>query len=265
MRMRVNDIELNADMAGPADAPVVMLSHSLASSRVMWDPQLTALSRDWRVVRFDTRGHGLSDAPGGPYTLDGLADDALALVDRLELLKVHWVGLSMGGMLGQSLALRHPGRLASLTLCDTMARVPPELASAWDARIAIAESEGMAPLLAPTLERWFTAGYRAKNPPGMKTIGMELMRTPVQGYVGCCHAIRQLDFLDRLGGIRLPTLVIVGADDPATPPAASEAIRDRIAGAELVVLADASHIANVEQPAAFDAALLPFLARHRAR
>lgn len=259
MRVKVNDHHIACELAGPGDAATVCLSHSLASSAVMWDPQMPVFDKRFRVLCYDTRGHGASDAPPGPYTMDGLADDAVAMLDQLGIERVHWVGLSMGGMVGQNLALRYPDRLRSLVLCDTVSVVSDEAQPIWADRIETADREGMAPLCEPTLARWFTPAYLEKNPPGLESIRAQILNTPVTGYVGCCEAIRRIDFIDRLNAIRLPTRVIVGADDPATPPSDAKAIHERIEGSSLVVIDDAAHFSSFEQPDVFNAAVLGFL------
>jgi 3-oxoadipate enol-lactonase len=259
MRIEANGININYDISGKEDAPVVMLSHSLGSSSIMWDPQLPALEANYRVLRFDTRGHGGSDAPDGAYTLDMLGEDALALLDELDIDDVHWVGLSMGGMIGQNLALRAPNRLISLTLCDTTSQMPPEAQAAWAERIGIAGSQGMGALAASTMERWFTSPFLAQNPPAVATIRKQFEATPAAGFVGCCHAIRELDYIDRLPEIDMPTMIIVGAEDPSTPVAASQAMQDRIQGSRMSVIRSASHLSNVEQPEEFTGALTHFL------
>ncbi len=238
---------------------MVCLSHSLASSSVMWDPQIPVLYQNFRVLRYDTRGHGGTDAPRGPYDLNQLGDDAVAMLDAVGIDRVHWVGLSMGGMIGQNLALRYPERLTSLMLCDTLSMVSEEAQPIWENRIQIAVRDGMAPLCEPTLVRWFTPAYLQAGPAAVETIRRQLMETPVSGYVGCCEAIRRLDYLDRLHEISLPVCVVVGAEDPAAPPSASEAIHQRIAGSSMVVIDNAAHLSNVEQPEAFNAAMLGFL------
>lgn len=163
MRIQANSHNVSCQLSGPPEAPVVCLSHSLACSSLMWEPQMPVLKERFRVLRYDTRGHGGSDAPPGPYTLDGLGDDAVAILDVLGINRVHWVGLSMGGMIGQNLALRHPERLLSLMLCDTMSVVSEEAKPGWEERIRTAEREGMTPICQPTLERWFTPAFIRKN------------------------------------------------------------------------------------------------------
>lgn len=261
MRILANDLNVNCQFSGPEQAPLVILSHSLASSGIMWERQMPALVDGFRVLRYDTRGHGGTDAPAGPYSLDELAADAVALLDALEIERAHWVGLSMGGMIGQNLALRHPQRLASAVLCDTTSRVPQEAKSMWDERIATAEKSGMEPLCEETMQRWFTPPFLEQNGPDLSTTREQFVSTPTSGYVGCCQAIRELDYTDRLSAIDLPVHLIVGAEDPATPPAASRTIQEHISGASLTMIENGSHLCNVEQPEAFNRALLEFLER----
>lgn len=258
----INGCTVNYELSGRANAPVVMLSHSLASDMALWDAQLEALEGRWRVLRYDTRGHGGSEATPGPYHLDLLGDDAVRLLDHLEIDHVHWVGISMGGMIGQNLALCHADRLRSAALCDTAARIPAEAKPAWEERIALARREGMAPLVEPTLARWFTDAYRARAPEPYRRIRQQILDTDVAGFTGCAAAIMELDYLDRLGEIDLPTLILVGDDDLSTPPPNSEAMHERIAGSELHVIADARHLTCVEQAEAFNSLLLAFLDRY---
>jgi 3-oxoadipate enol-lactonase len=261
MKIRVNDIDVHYTIDGPAGAPVVTLSHSLATDLSMWDPQAAALARRYRVLRYDTRGHGGTDAPAGAYSLDQLAADARGLLTALGIARTHWVGLSMGGMIGQTLALSTPKMLQSLGLCDTSSRVPPEAKPLWDDRIAIAETQGMEPHVEPTIARWFTPKFVESRPDVVDPVRAMIRRTSPRGYAGCCHAIRALDLTDRLGAVALPTLIIVGAQDVGTPVAASQAIHERIKGSELVILDSASHLSNLEQPEAFTRALETFLGR----
>jgi 3-oxoadipate enol-lactonase len=261
MKISTNGITTNYVVEGPASAPVVTFSHSLATDLSMWDAEARMLADRFRVLRYDTRGHGGTEAPAGPYTLDMLAADARALLDALGIQRTHWVGLSMGGMIGQTLALSAPQYLASLALCDTSSRIPAEARGTWAERIATAESRGMDPLVEPTIGRWFTAPFRQRRGDIVDPVRAMIRTTPVAGYVGCCQAISQLDLTDRLGSIHVPTLVLVGEDDQGTPVAASQAIHDRIKGSELVVLKSAAHLSNIEQPEAFGQALSGFLGR----
>lgn len=259
MRIKTKTHFISCQIAGSEKAETVCLSHSLACSGDMWEPQMPALSQRFRVLRYDTRGHGGSGAPSPPYSLDQLADDVVAMLDELGLERVHWLGLSMGGMIGQNLALRYPQRLLSLILCDTLSVISHAAQPIWEERIETATRDGMAPLCEPTLARWFTPSYLEKNPPSLAFIRAQILKTPVRGYIGCCEAIRRIDYMDRLSGIRLPTRVIVGADDPATTPADAKAIHEGIEGSSLVIIDDAAHLSNVEQPEAFDQAVLDFL------
>ena len=249
---------------GPEDRPVIVLAHSLAASMAMWAPQMPYLTSRFRVVSVDMRGHGGSDVPEGPYHLDGLADDFRAVLAHLGLGPVDFMGLSMGGMIGMTLAVKHPGLLRSVVLCDTMCEVPEAFRTALDGRMALARKDGMEPLVEPTVERWFTPPFVARNPPILDQVRADIRNTPVAGYVGCCGAIQTLDLRDHVAGIAIPTLVIVGRDDPATPVAASAVIHRAIAGSTLAVLDEASHLSNIEQPEAFDAALAAFHDRHAA-
>lgn len=259
MLLQINNHQASYRLSGREDAATVCLSHSLASSSVMWEPQMRALNPRFRVLRYDTRGHGDSEATPPPYSLDLLADDAVALLDALGIERVHWVGLSMGGMVGQNLALRHSRRLLSLVLCDTLSVISEEAQPVWADRIETAKRAGMAPLCEPTLKRWFTPAYLEKSPPDLQSIRTQILNTPVAGYVGCCEAIRRIDYADRLDGVRLPARVIVGAEDPATPPSDAAVIHRGIEGSSLVTIDDAAHLSNVEQPEAFNGALLEFL------
>ena len=259
MKITANGISMNYTLDGPAGAPVVTLSHSLATDLSMWEPQMKALTARYRVLRYDTRGHGGTDAPGGAYSLSQLADDARALLDALGVTRTHWVGLSMGGMIGQTLALASPGPFLSLALCDTSSRIPAEAKPLWQERIKTAETQGMEPLVEPTIGRWFTAPFREQHKDIVDTVRAMIRRTPPRGYAGCCHAISALDLTDRLSAIKLPTLVVVGEDDQGTPVAASQAIQSKIAGSQLEILKSAAHLSNMEQPEAFTRALMGFL------
>jgi 3-oxoadipate enol-lactonase len=259
MKITANGIDMNYTLDGPAQAPLLTLSHSLAADVTMWDPQMPALTAKYRVLRYDTRGHGATDAPAGAYTLDQLGDDALALLDALGIRKTHWLGLSMGGMIGQTIALKAPDRFSSLILCDTSSRVPPEAKPLWEERIRTAETQGMKPLVEGTLSRWFTEPFRKQGGPALKQIEALIAGTNPRGYSGCCHAIAGLNLTDRIGAIKLPTLIVVGEEDQGTPVAASRAINEQIKGSELVILKSASHLSNVEQPAAFTKAVVGFL------
>lgn len=258
-QIAANGLVQCVEVAGPENAPAVVLAHSLACSHEMWRPQIEALAADHRVVAYDLRGHGGTAAPEGPYSLELLVADLLALADALSLDRFHYVGLSIGGMIGQQLALTAPERLLSLTLCATTSRIPPEGRAAFDERAETARRDGMAALAEPTLARWFTAGFRAERPPEVEAIRRQILATPVAGYAGCCAAIQQLDLTERLGAIALPTLILAGRQDPGMQPAVMETIRERIPDARLEVIDGAAHLLNVEQPETTTALLRGFL------
>ena len=261
MKLRANGLEINYELDGPAGAPVVTLSHSIAADLTMWDATLPALRDRYRVLRYDIRGHGGSQAPPGAYTLEELADDARALLGGLGIARTHWVGLSLGGMIGQALALDAPDVLASLVLCDTASGMPAEMKPVWNERIAMVEAGGAGARLDDVLARWFTPGFLESRPDVVATTLAMIGRTSPRGFAGCAAAIRDLDFTERLSGIHLPTLLIVGEHDEATPPIASRLMQALIKDAELEILPGAAHLANVEQPQAFNRALTVFLAR----
>jgi len=259
MKTRVNGIEVNYEIHGKEGAPWLVLSHSLACSVRMWDPQIAALKDQYRILAYDTRGHGATEAPKGAYTLDALADDLFFLLKELKITSTHYCGLSMGGMIGQTFALKYPGVFKTLTLADTTSKYPAEAWPLWQDRIKIAETKGMEPLAQATLERWFTEAFRKSNPAAVDAIRQLIVTTPAAGYAGCCHAIPKINLTARLKEIKCPILVIVGADDPGTPPAMAQEIHANAPGSKLVTLPLAAHLSNLEQPAGFSAALRDFL------
>lgn len=259
MKLRVNGIEVHYTVEG--HGPWLLMSHALGCHGGMWDEQAAWLADRFTVLRPDTRGHGASDAPPGSYDFDMLTADALALLDALQVQRVHWLGLSLGGMIGQALALARPQRVASLVLADTSSRYPPEVEAVWAERIRLVRAQGMAAIVDATLERWFTAPFRQARPDIMQRIGDMIRATPVDGYTGCGAAIPHLDFTDRLRALFCPTLIIVGEDDTGTPPAMAHAIRDAIPGAQFNMLTSAAHLSNIEQAGAFNRALDAFYSR----
>ena len=257
MKIRTNGVEINYEIEG--SGPWLTLSHSLACNVRMWDEQIASFKDRYRILAYDTRGHGQTSAPAGDYTLEQLADDLKGLLDHLKISKTHYCGLSMGGMIGQTFALKYPGILQTLVLADTSSRIPPEAGPVWEERIKVAQTQGMQALVPPTLERWFTAPYRSAHPETMQRIGKLIADTPVPGYVGCCRAIPKLNLTDRLKEIKVPIQIIVGADDQGTPVAMSQAIHAAAPGSRLDILPSAAHLSNIEQPQAFDRALGEFL------
>jgi 3-oxoadipate enol-lactonase len=262
MKIKANGIQINYTVEG--QGPWVVMSHSLACNLSMWDEQAAVLSKRYKVLRYDLRGHGGTDAPAGDYTFDMLAYDAHALLEALGITSCHWVGLSIGGMIGQAFALKFPGVFSTLVLADTTSRNPPEARPVWEARVKTAREKGMDAVVEPTLQRWLTEPYRKAHPQTAARLSAMIRSTPVAGYAGCCAAIPTLDFTGQLKTIRCPTLVIVGEQDPGAPPEVAKVIHREIAGSELVIIPSAAHIANLEQTAAFNRALVPFLDKHRA-
>ena len=263
MKIKVNGININYRIDGPEGAPWVTMSNSLATTHRMWDPQIAAFTRQYRVLRYDKRGHGETDVAPGPYSFELLADDVLALLDALQITRTHFVGLSMGGMTGMTMALKNPGVLRTLVLCDTTSRDPLGDPALWQQRIDAVKAGGsMEAMVEPTVARFLTPDT-VKNRPAMADIVRGMVRaTPMDGYIACCQAIAKLNLTDRLPGISNPTLIVVGADDPATTVDMARTIHQRVAGSELVILKNAAHLSNLEQAEAFNEAVLAFLARH---
>lgn len=250
-------VDLNHRLEGPEDAPILVLSNSLGTTLAMWDAQAPALRERFRLLRYDHRGHGDSPVPPGPYSVGDLGRDVLALLDRLEVERAAFCGLSIGGMVGMWLASEAPDRFEHLLLCCTSARFAPD---AYDSRARTVRADGVGAIADAVLERWFTPAFRANQPEIVEWGRSMLCATPTEGYAGCCEAIRDADLSDRLGAISASTLVIAGADDPAAPPNQAELIRDSIPDARLVVIDQAAHLANVEQPQAVTSAVLEHLA-----
>ena len=242
---------------GPAGAPVLLLSNSLGTDMAMWAPQMDAWTSRFRVLRYDQRGHGRSGAPAGGYSMDRLGRDVVELLDSVEVDAVDFCGLSLGGMTGQWLGIRAASRVRRLVLANTSSYMGPP--ANWDVRIAAVLKEGMAFLAEPSVERWFTPEFAARSPMDIAPIRQMLEANDPTGYAGCCAAIRDMDMRRIAPLIDAPVLVVGGTRDPATPPSHSEALASTIAGARLAML-DAAHLSKVEQPAAFTAAVLTFLA-----
>lgn len=241
---------------GPEGAPVVILSNSLGTARTMWEPQVPTLAGRWRVIRYDTRGHGKSDAPEGAYSIDRLGRDVLELADALDIATFSFCGLSLGGMVGQWLGWRVPERIDRLVIANSSPFMGPP--SGWDARIDVVRRQGMAAMADPVLERWFTPAFRA-DPANISAAREMLLATSPTGYAGCCAAIRDMDMRPTLSLIRAPTLIIGGSADPVTPPEHNRLLSDGIQGAACVML-EAAHLSNREQPGAFNAAVIAHLA-----
>jgi 3-oxoadipate enol-lactonase len=251
---------LYVETTGPERAPVIMLSNSLGTTHEMWEPQLKQFARDHRVVRYDRRGHGRSGVAKGPYTMEMLGRDALAIMDALDLKKVNWCGLSMGGMVGQWLGANAPERIERLVLANTHYYYPGK--DFWNDRIRTVSEKGLAAIVGPNMERWFTKDFRENSPGAVARMSNLFLATPVEGYLACCAAVRDMDHRDLLGKITAPTLVIAGRHDQATPVDAAEYIRSHIPGAAMTLL-DAAHISNIEQADDFTAEVLGFFNQPR--
>lgn len=259
MKVSVGDFSLNCEVEGREGAPWVTFSHALANNLHLWDAQVALLKDRFRILRYDHRGHGLSDAPPGPYSFDDLAKDALALLDHFEIERTHWVGLSIGGMLGYGLAIDHGDRLLSLTACDSRPDAPPDYAAYFQYRIDTAREKGMAGLAQPTVERWFTPETVAANPPELERVREWVRSTNPVGHEGCCEALKRLAFGSRLDEIDVPTLLIGGEKDKGAPPEILAEAADRIPNCRHDVIARAGHISNIENPKDFNTALTAFL------
>jgi 3-oxoadipate enol-lactonase len=247
---------IHVEVEGPQDAPVLMLSNSLGTNLHMWDDQVPAFTRHFRLVRFDRRGHGGSAVPKGPYSIERLGRDALAVIDALGIAKVNWCGLSMGGMEGMWLGASAASRIDKLILSNTASYFPDK--TLWDGRIQLARDKGLVALVDGTIERWFTAEFRRRSPQAVARIREMFLSTDVEGYVGCGGAIRDMDNRSLLAKVSVPTLVIAGRHDMGTTLEAGQFVAEHIPGAELAVL-ETAHIANVEQPRVYTDTVLKFL------
>jgi 3-oxoadipate enol-lactonase len=235
-------------VTGPADAPPLVLSNSLGADLRMWDPQAEALSERFRLIRYDTRGHGGSPVPDGPYTIDHLGQDVVALLDELEIERAHFAGLSLGGMTGMWLAINAPERLDRLVLVCTSANLGP--AETWRERAETVRAQGTEAVADAGVGRWLTERFRQERPDRARWLRDMIAATPDSGYAACCAVIEHMDLTAGLAGISAPTLVVAGAQDPSTPPEHAERIAAEIPRARLEVLDPAAHLANVEQPEA---------------
>ncbi len=252
-------VRLHRVAEGPEDGPVVLFGGSLGSDLRMWEPQVAPLvARGYRVIRYDTRGHGGSPVPPGPYDIEDIGADVLALLDELGLARVHHVGLSLGGMTGMWLGAHAPDRIASLVLCCTSAKLGPK--QMWADRAATVRAEGTAAIADAGIGRWLTPGFAAAHPEVAAFLREMIAAVPDEGYAACCGAVERMDQLDSLPKITAPTLVIAGAEDPATPPEGhARPITDGIPGARLEIVGNAAHLGNYERPEEFTRLILGHL------
>ncbi len=252
----LKNARIHYDLAGPEGAPVIVFSNSLGTNLSMWDAQASEFSRQFRVLRYDTRGHGLSSVPPGPYSLQELAQDVLELLDHAEIAQASFCGLSIGAMTGLWLGLCAPQRLRKLVVCSAAAKIgTPDV---WNARIDSIRRDGMNAVVPGILERWFTPAFRARSPEAVETTRHMLESASVDGYTACCAAVRDTDLRETVSAIRLHALVVTGAQDPVTPPTDGHFLTKHIPGAQYLELQGA-HLFNVESAAEFTAHALHFL------
>jgi 3-oxoadipate enol-lactonase len=248
---------IHVEVAGPENAPVLMLSNSLGTTLHMWDGQVAPFTQHFRLVRYDRRGHGKSGVPKGPYTMARLGRDVIAVLDGLGIKKkINWCGLSMGGMVGQWLGANAPERVERLVLTNTSSHFADK--KMWNERLALVREKGLAAFASANMERWFTKGFLERSPEAVAPIKAMFAATALDGYIACGEAVRDMDHRELLSKIKAPTLVIAGKHDPATPLEANEYIKNHIPGAKLEVL-DAAHMSNVEQRDGYTNAVLGFL------
>lgn len=254
--IEANGVRIRYRLEGKQGAPVIVFSNSLGTNLSMWDPQISSLRGEFRILRYDTRGHGLSAVPPVPYTQDQLGKDVLTLLDAVNIRQAHFCGLSMGGQVGIWLGANAPDRFVRLVLCDTAAHIGnPEI---WNARIEAIRAGGIPAIASGAIERWFTARFIAQSPEVVAWVRRMILDTPPQGYIGCCEVIRDTDLTEQARRVHAPTLVISGTHDPATPPAQGRLLASMIGGARYLEL-DASHISNIEASSRFTSAVREFL------
>ncbi len=258
MQVKANGISIHYRIDGPADAPWLTLGNSLATDLSMWDEQAAYFNRQYRVLRYDQRGHGQTDAPGGRYSFDTLIKDAMALMDALGIARTHYCGLSMGGATAMGLAMQYPGRLDRVVVCDSPCASSPASAQQWEERIVIAREQGMMALADPTLARWFPPETIAANPPHLAKIRQMILATPVNGFIGCAAALADHDFRSAVRTVNKPVLFVVGGKDGATP-AAMRQMQLELPGSHFVELPGAGHISNMDRPDMFNRAVEDFL------
>ena len=259
MDLQTNGISMHYKLEGQKNAPVVVLSHSLAANLGMWGAQMNSLLSGFQVLRYDIRGHGKTESSKGDYTFELLANDLFELLDTLAIDEFHFVGLSLGGMIGQTAILMHPSRFLSLTLCDTSSRTPNEALSMWNKRISTVQTSGMDAVVEPTIDRWFSSNFQNNQALEVNKVKAMIRSTPVDGYCGCSAAIMGLNLTEKLSQITTPTLVMVGENDPGTPVELHEVIHRAIPSSSLLVIPDSLHFCNIEQEHIFNRNLLEFL------
>ncbi|WP_104498169.1 3-oxoadipate enol-lactonase [Acinetobacter indicus] len=252
------DAEINYQTFGDAAKPALVFSNSLGTNFKMWQPQIDHFQQDFFVICYDTRGHGASSAPQGPYTLDQLGQDVVNLLDHLNIEKAAFCGISMGGLTGQWLAINKPERFSHVVVCNTAAKIGQE--QAWNERAALVREQGLAPIASTAAGRWFTEPFIQSNAATVATLSNDLGAGSPEGYASCCEALAKADVREQLKDIQVPVLIVAGQQDPVTTVADGEFMQQRIGNAELFEI-NASHISNIEQPEAFNQAVQAFIQR----
>ena len=255
--IKVNGLDVAYRFDGPENGHVILIANSLMSDLSMWDWNVPALADRYRVLRYDKRGHGRSQTTPAPYSIPQLADDAVALLDALKIDKVHFIGLSMGGMIGQQLGARYPERVYSLSLCDTASEMPPR--NLWEERLEIARKDGIPGLVDGTIKRWFTAPFIERAPQDIEKVRQMILGTGVEGYIGCASAVRDMAQTTMLLKIKAPTLILTGRQDPACTVDQAIVLNRMIDGSKMVILEEAAHLSNIEQPEAFNRTVRAFI------
>ena len=265
MLLLLSDRPLYYDLVGPEDGPVVCITHSLASDSGMWAEQMAPLLQaGFRLLRVDMRGHGGSDPVAGDYRMSDLAGDVAAVLEALGLARVHYIGLSIGGMIGQAFAIEYGAKLISALWSDTLPASPKGAADQWAQRMnTVRQANSLEPLADPTMERWFTDAFKPRKPRRWKQIRDTIAATTAAGYLGCSAAIMNFDFTTQLPALRVPTLVVCGADDPGTPASENRRLAGLVAGGRYEEIADARHFPNVEHPEAFNRIMMGWLEAQR--
>ena len=252
-------IRLSTHIEGAPNFPWLVLCNSIMATHRMWDQQMAALTRKYRVLRYDARGHGDSDAPPAPYTLDDLVGDAIGLMDHFDMKKPAFMGLSLGGMTGLGVALAQPHRLSALACCDARADAPKPFVQGWDDRIKQVRAYGLSSIVPETIERWLSASFRASHPETVADVERMILTTSVDGYEGCGEALKKLNYLEQLGRIVVPTLFVVGSADIGAPPDVMRAMADRVSSAQFAVVEGSAHLPNIDNQVAFHQAVRKFL------
>jgi len=254
---KANNLDIAYRVDGPENGPTIVMSNSLMSSMAMWDWNIEALTDRYRVIRYDTRGHGKTSVTPGPYSIELLAKDLIALIDSLGVAKAHFVGLSMGGMICQYIGAHFSDRVLSLSLCDTASEMPPR--SLWEERFAIANSKGIQGLVDGTIQRWFLGAFISQNPETIAKVRQMILATPVEGYLGCASAVRDMAQSTMLLKIKAPTCIITGKQDPACTVDQATVLHRLIPHSSLTIIDQAAHLANIEKPKEFNSTLRNFI------